>query len=220
MKTLIFLNIIIATLSTSVHAATISAYANDFLDSSGSFVLSPGSTALGTVVTNDIDTYVMSNDAEASFDLGFGTNTAITGSGTDLLIFTIGNDYYFGLQVFDINNTILSSFIYNVPGDGSATATDADGNDLCLEIEGVCTAAISATAIDLFDSSFNTIADNTEIGFIRLFIGSDYSGTSGDNSIFALAGAVHTTAVPLPLPAVLFSSGLFLLGWIGRKKTA
>ena len=232
MKQLIILNIIIAALSTSVQAATITAYANEFLGSDGSFALSPTGAPitteqLSTIVTGDIDTFVMSNDDGASFDLGFGSNTAITGAGADLVIFTIGNGYSFGMQVFGTNNSLLSSFAYSVPVPSAsydATARDINGNPLCVNATLPCPAVISATAIDIFDSSYNYIADDTEISFIRIFLGNDYNGSVGGETaypLFSLAGAVHSVpaAVPLPLPAILFSSGLLLLGWVGRRKT-
>lgn len=233
MKQLLFLNIIIAALSTSVQAATISvqeatitAYANEFLGSNGSFAQSPTgdpitTELLSSITTSGIDTFVMSNDDGAYFDLGFGSNTATTGAGDDLVIFTIGNGYSFGLQVFDASSSIISSNAYVVPVPSTAydaTAVDSNGDPLCVNDTLPCPAVISATAIDLF-----SIADDTEIGFIRLWLGNDYNGSVGGETaypLFSLAGAIHSDAVvvPLPLPAVLFSSGLLLLGWVGRRK--
>lgn len=238
MKQLLFLNIIIAVLSTPAQAVTVSAY-GEYISSSadGTFALSPGGTAideetLDTKVSNDIDTFVMSNDAAASFDLDFGVNTAFTGAGADLVIFTVGNSYSFGLQVFGTEDELnpISSFVYPIPnpltpGAIDYTIYDDDtGNPLCVNDTVPCPAVLSAMAIDIFDSKFNYIADDTEISFIRLTIGNDYNGSvDGETAypLFSLAGAVYSDAVvvPLPLPAVLFSSGLLLLGWVGRRKT-
>jgi hypothetical protein len=235
MKQLLFLNIIIAVLSSPAQAVTVSAFGEYRTSSAyGSFSTSPGGTPisesdLATIVSNDIDTFVMSNDAEASFELDFGSNTVTTGAGADLVIFTIGNGYSFGMQVFgtgDADNPI-SSYIYSVPVPSAsydATVYDKNGDPLCVNDTLPCPAVISGTAIDIFDSSFNYIADDTEIDFIRIFLGNDYNGSVGGETaypLFSLAGAVYSDAVvvPLPLPAVLFSSGLLLLGWVGRRKT-
>ena len=220
MKQLLLLNIIIVALSTSAQAATINVIANEFLSTTtGTFTTSPSGSALSTteladIVTNDAGTYVMSNDDTAFIDLAFGSHQAISGAGTDLVIFTVGNGYDFGLQVFDTNNSKISDYLHSVPIDGSSTAKDDDGNLLCVKNSaGDCGAALSATSIDLFG-----IADNTKIGYIRLFIGTDSKFKTGDAyPLFSLAGAVHT--VPLPLPILLFSSGLALLGWFGHRKS-
>lgn len=235
MKRLLLLNFIIAALSTSVQAAPvqINIAASEVLDTFGSFTTPAGSAlnlnALTGIVTSDASTSVVSQDINATIDLGFGSNTVVTGAGADLVIFTVGNGYSFGLQAFDISNNIISNFLYNVPADGSTTAQDQDGNDLCVTENNGCT-PISATAINLWgekaDGSYFEIIDGTELSFVRLFIGSSTNITTaetiGDAQLprLSLVGAVHSAVVPLPLPAVLFGSGLALLGWVGRRKTS
>lgn len=227
MKQLLLLNIIIAALSTSVQAATINVIANKVLSTSGTFTTSPTGDALSLtdltgIVTNDVATFVMSNDDTASINLGFGNTQVVTGTGADLVIFTIGNDYNFGLQVFDTSDSMISDFLYNVPADGSSTAKDEDGNLLCVKDDtGSCAAVISATSIDIFSNDLLAVEDDIEISMIRLFIGINKDFKPGEAyPLFSLAGAIHTTAVPLPLPVLLFSSGLALLGWTGHRKKA
>jgi len=58
---------------------------------------------------------------------------------------------------------------------------------------------------------------------IRLSFGSSADYKSGTvDPRFSLAAAVYSSTpaavVPLPLPIILFSSGLVLLGWTGRKR--
>ena len=231
MKQLLFLNLIIAVLSSSVQAATVTAYADEFLDSSGNFLTSgqtPVSEAeLATIVTSDITTFAYTTDTEASFDLGFGSNTTVTtGSGVDLVIFTAGNGYLFGLEVYGTeSNTIpISNLRYIVDIIPSynydPTLRDSNGDPLCINGDDPCPAVLSGTNIDFLE----TIADGTEISFIRVLLGSGAAYTEDplitDPSLpnFTLARAEHATVVPLPLPAVLFSSGLLLLSWVGRRK--
>ena len=226
MKKLFILALLILNglLATSAQAATVQVIASDVLATSGSFTTSPTGTVLTTaeltdIVTSDVGTFVMSNDSEAYIDLGFGGTQVITGNGADLIIYTVGNDYNFGLQAFDSSSSMISNLLYEVPGDGSSTAQDENGNDLCLMDAGSCVAAISATSINLFDTGLNEIADNTDISFIRLFIGTDANYMPGSAyPLFSMAEATHTAVVPLPLPVVLFSSGLVLLGWVARQK--
>ncbi len=238
MKKQLFLSILLATLSTLTQATTVhvSAKANQVLATNGTFgSFTTGTQAFNNRVTRDVGTYVGSNDAVASIDLGFDSTSVYSGNGADLVIFTVGNGYNFGLQVFDTNNNqILGSngFNFSVPADGSSTATDGipteqypNGTPLCLTNgSNSCIAAISATAVNLTNDTGNSIANNIEIGKIRVFIGSNYNGQDANGNtatpLFSLAGALHITTVPLPLPIILFSSGLALLGWAGRKKTA
>ena len=221
MKRLLLLSLAIFSLSTPVQADTINVFADQLLPTTiGIFKTSPtgaplNPSELAGIVTSDTGTFALSTDDTAFLDLGFSKNV-ITGTGADLVIFTVGNGYNFGLQVFS-DTTKISDYLYNVPLDGSSTAKDGAGNELCVKgSDGSCAAALSATSIDLLG-----IADSTEIDYIRLFIGNNTTLKPGDAyPLFSLAGAVHTTTVLLPLPVLLFSSGLALLGWIGRRKAA
>ena len=223
MKRLLF-PIILALLSTPVQAAQIQAVATDVLNTYGSFSLTPGGTALdesgieatfsanhaslASTGTADV-IFGLSNPVEASdyvvMDLGFGGSSVITGSGADLVIFSewAGSSYNFGLEAYDTSDTLLSSYNYTV--DGSL----------------LFSSDIAVTSIDLFDNNTPAamLANGIDIDYIRLFIGNDYNGAGLDAySNIALAGAYHVTPVPLPLPLILFASGLSLLGWVGRRK--
>ena len=221
----LLLPVIVALLTTPVQAATtIQALATDVLNTYGGFSLTPGGTALdesgiestfsanhaSLASTGTADAiFGLSNPVDTSdyvvMDLGFGGSSVITGSGSDLVIFSewTGNSYSFGLEAYDSSDTRLSSYNYTV--DGSL----------------LFSTGIAVTSIDLFDNNTPAamLADGIDIDYIRLFIGNDYNGTGLDAySNIALAGAYHVTPVPLPLPIILFASGLSLLGWIGRKK--
>jgi len=229
MKQLLLLNIILAALVTPVHAKTVQVVATDVLNSSGGFSQTAGGPALADnaaiepIITSDPATAIFGSSPTdySVIDLGFGDNTILTGSGTDLVIFSLwyGYDYDFGLQVFgaDSSATLLSNLNYSVTGNSifeeCAVTDDAGG----------CVADISATSINLFGST-DFLADGIEIGYISLFTGGIYNGDVGGLEAYSnltLAGAYYTDlmAVPLPLSAVLFSSGLAFLGWIGRRKT-
>ncbi len=226
----LLLSIIITALSATAHAASITV-ADQFLGSSGNFTTSPTGSdltqaELGNIVTADAGLFVMSNDDTASIDLGF-SSPVFTVADADLVIYTIGNDYNFQLQVFDSNQTMISNYLYNVPGDGSATLRDSNNNPLCAYISADTCSPLSSTAINLFNNETSpfAIADGTEISMIRLFFGTNSNFKSGTvDPRFSLAAAVYSstpaTVVPLPLPIILFGSGLGLLGWIGRRKAA
>jgi len=218
MKKLLLLNILLAALSTPANAATVKAIATDVINTWGDFSQTPGGTALsngdiGTIISSDPATaiYGFSSVDYSVIDLGFGDSTVVTGTGADLVIFSLssGYDYSFGLEAYDINDNLLSSYNYS-------TAINSS----------VYSPGILATSINLFDNSGVAVGDDIELGYIRLFIGGAYNGNVGGTSAysnFSLVGAYHTqlqaTVVPLPLPAVLFGSGLALLGWVGRRKS-
>lgn len=249
MKQLSFINLLLLLGSTSAYAAPISVgnindiyVANQLLGSSSSTAcettqnqdncdfLTPTPTeflndaALAAAVTSDPANYVLSPYRNSAYiDLGFDGYDIYNGAGNDLVIFIVGNSTTFGLDVFDTSGKVVSTGIFDVPADGSSTVHDNDGKWLCVGgTDDVCSggAALSAIFIDLEDS----IAGDIALGGIRVLLGEDYNGTDGTRPRFSLAGGFHTeasiTAVPLPLPAILFSSGLFLLGWVGRRKSA
>jgi len=159
-----------------------------------------------TSITGDalFTTFAFSLDSSAYVDLGFSTSV-YNGAGDDLAFFVTGNP---------------SSM------DFSAVARDAFGNSLSI------TNAISAYNVQwLGNLDVNGQALAVSLVLIDLDnYGSDVFGTNALTSIqfnfgntlpgLSLAGGIHSTAtvVPLPLPIVLFGSGLGLLGWIGRRK--
>ena len=261
MKPLIFINVVLSLLAASAQAAPISIgningiyVANDLIGTSSSAqcettqnkencdFLKPGPTtylnnaALADVVTSNPATYTLSPFRDTAYiDLGFNGFDIFNGAGNDLVVFIVGNTTSFGLDVFDINGTVVNSGVYNVAtptfaSDGSNlnfgdTVLDSNGNWLCVNGTGnFCNkgAALSAIFIDLEDS----IAGDVALGSIRIFLGENFNGINPGNGTsirprLSLAGGFHTeaTVVPLPLSALLFSSGLALLGWTGRKRT-
>ncbi len=222
--------------SSSAQCETTQNQANcDFLKTGPTTYLNNAS--LANVVTSNPATYALSPFRDtAHIDLGFNGFNIYNGAGNDLVIFIVGNTTSFGLDIFDINGTVVNTGVYNVAtptfaSDGSNldlgdTVLDNNGNWLCVNgSDEFCTdgAALSAIFIDLKDS----IAADVALGGIRIFLGEDFNGINPGNGDpirprLSLAGGFHTeaTVVPLPLSVILFSSGLALLGWTGRKRTA
>ncbi len=181
---------------------------------------------VASVVTSNPATYVLSPDRNNTFlDLGFNGFDLYNGDGDDLVVFIVGHSTSFGLDVFDTNDNLVFSSIYDVATpvfgvDSGDTVFDNDGNWLCINgAPGTCNdgTSLSAAFFDFGDA----IAGDMALGSIRISLGEDFNGADGTRPRFSLAGGFYTEAmvVPLPMPALLFSSGLFLLGWLGRKNS-
>ena len=247
MKQLIFIHIALLILTTGAQAATIDVgdikniyVANGSIESSNSANCDGSPTATGcnfeqtfhagtylsntelhALVTTDFRTSVKSPVNNSAFiDLTF-TNTIVNGAGNDLVLFFIGNTTTFGLDTYDLDGGLIGSGNYTIAtptfdtteqtvsffGD---TVRDDAGDWLCINsTDSLCTGGYALSAIFI---DFGKSLEGTAIGKLHLKL---------ENSNFALAGGFHTTAtvVPLPLSVVLFSSGLALLGWIGRRRT-
>lgn len=217
MKKLLLLNVILIAFSAPVQAATVKAFATEVLETYGGFTATPGGSALTNtdiqpIISSNTDTAVYGQSAAdySVIDLGFGGTSVFTGSGADLVIFSLwqGYNYNFELEVFSKEGLSLSAYTYQVTGDACAAP---------------CSPTVKTTAINLFGSGTTPtlLENNIELGYLRLFIGGDLATDGfGSHSNFSLVGAFNTeiTEVPLPLPALLFGSGLGLLGLIGRRR--
>lgn len=237
MKKIILTSFILALFAASTQAATISVgnikdinVANQLLGSSNKVGCTAGNKTsadcdfknfqdtlltnleLANTVTNNPADYVISSVSgnDTSIDLGFNGFDIYNGAGDDLVIFIVGNGSSFGLDVFDTNgDTMISSFFNVTQAD---VVKDDFGNWLCVSgTDDQCSGgyALSAVFVDFGDN----VAGDIAVGKIQLSLG---------YSAFSLAGGFYTepTVVPLPLSVVLFSSGLALLGWTGRRKKA
>jgi len=201
----------------------VSVYANAVSGSSGNYYDqtftgpddfdSPiSATALENNVTgSNLTNYAWTPDAHlpdgppnAYIDLSFGDNI-YNGAGVDLVLFFAGTG-----TLFKDGHTERFLFSLDVGADGinegglfgvtASTTSDIYSNKFFA----------SYAMIDLDDFGFDQA---TPLGDIRVYL--------GDSSMPALSalGAYHTTAViPLPVSAVLFSSGLAVLSLFRRKK--
>lgn len=230
MKLIILINILLTLLVTSAHAAPISVgnisninVANILLGSSNDAACSSNcdflnaasvllnDAALAPVVTSNVSDYVFSSTAGngAAFDLGFDGFNLYNSDGNDLVIFIIGNTTTFALDVSDTTGNVISSGNYSVTT--ANTVFDNSGNWLCIGgSDSACTGGypLSAVFIDFGDS----FAGDLALGSLHISL---------NNAAFSLAGGFHTapTVIPLPLPFVLFGSGLAFLALVGRRKT-
>jgi len=198
----------------TVFADTVAGHSGLYYDQtfSGDLTSSITGNAISAAVTgSDLTKYAWTADsriptgpANAYIDLSF-SNNIYNGDGADLVLFFAGNGTRF-------KDGHIEPFLFSI--DVGADGVNEGG------LFGVTTTTTSAIYGNKFYASYALIDldafgydKTTPLGNIRVYL--------GDSSMPALAalGAYHTTVVPLPLSSVLFSSGLALLGWIGRRKT-
>ena len=163
-----------------------------------------------TSITDDalVTTYAYSLTDYAYVDLGFSTSI-YNGAGDDLAFFMTGDPL-----LMDFNAVVSDDF-----GNSITISSDTSSyivvNEFDLLFEDGFQIALNSILIDLDDYGTDVFGANP-LTNIRFNFGSEEFGSPG----LSLAGGIHTTAavVPLPLPIVLFGSGLGLLGLFGRRK--
>lgn len=175
-------------------------------------------TGRDTVIFN---TYVKSTHDNATLTFNFGTDYIANLTGDDLAIFT--------LDPLAADLSVLAPTILDVSVGGKTMqytsapividnklqgvfGPDSDDADLNPDLLG----ANGVILVNLDDFLLAPGAMMNEFNIDVL------TGAPGENPThyptITAAGAFNAAVVPLPLPVVLFSSGLALLGFVGRRK--
>ena len=166
---------------------------------------------LATDLTDaDVSSYVFSSKSTAWVDLGFSGSSynVYNGDGDDLVVYLAGNAFSIDLQINGITNR------YDVTTNDAVRSLSDSSMFYTIPPNGI---ALSAIFVELSDFNMDT---ETALTSMRLTLGSDLgSSAAAYGPGLSLVGGFHNepTVVPLPLPIVLFASGLGLLGVVARK---
>jgi len=181
----------------------ISATADTLVGSFGTFYNYDSATALDIISPAQLaadltdaseSTYVWSSSVGAYVDMAFNGVNVFNGTGNDLVLFFVGFGTGFDLTIDETTNS-YGTF------DTGFDVTDSFG-----------TYALVAQYVNL-DDFF--LAPNASLGDFRVRLGSELGYPA-----LSLAGAFNSGSleVPLPLPAMLFGSGLAMLGLFRRGR--
>ena len=177
-------------------------------------------TGRDTVVFN---TFAYSTHNHATLTLNFGTDYVRNLAGNDLAIFTLDplaadlsvlapTKLDVSIGGISVRYTSAPIVIANeLQGVFGPDSEDADSHPDLLGSNGVV-----LINLDNFLLAPGAMMNEFSIDVL--------TGLPGENPYhypaITAAGAFNTTVVPLPLPLVLFSSGLAMLGFVGRRKKA
>lgn len=155
-------------------------------------------------------TYVYANGSSAGLDLAFGTNV-YAGEGFDLSIFFVGGGpqgHSFGLSLPDHPSAFAGviSFDSNNYAHYAHTGYNLNDNDNDPGND------YSIFRMDI-DLDLYGFLGESPIGTLGL----DIPYQSAAPSLVAAYHSQPATVVPIPLPIVLFGSGLALLGFVARR---
>ena len=166
----------------------------------------------GTNDTVVFNSFVWSEDeADATITLGFGADTIGNQSGNDLAIFSVGP-------------ATLDVTISGVTLRHASSSVEIDG-----VLQGVYSGNTPPAYLDTLDAILINLDDYSGANLVNqitidtLTVAENPLIWPGISAVGAFnttsAETFNTTVVPLPLPIILFSSGLALLGWLGRLRT-
>jgi len=209
-----------ATMATQAKGATILGIdgltlltAGDSVTSSANFVnaTSPVGTFISAatlqsdLTDTNFGTFVLSPDPVADINMAFNSNF-YNGAGFDLAFFFAGStdpvteqvNIDFGLSINGITNTytpMITPIVTNI--------TDSFGS---------YTVTVALVDLDDFGLGF---ASTTALAGLDVLVGRE---DSLNFAPLSMVGGFYTTPVPLPLPIILFASGLGVLGMFARRK--
>ena len=158
------------------------------------------------------NTYVMGTSNNARLSMNFGSKVAVNTGGYDLAIYTLDP---LNADLTIMAPTILDITIGEASGRYTSTPISFDGLlEGVFATDGTLLGSLGVIMIELDDFSV------PENGWLDGFTINALTATENPlhYPTITAAGAFNTTVVPLPLPIVLFGSGLALLGVVGRRK--
>lgn len=182
-------------------------------------------TAPNSATGNDtvmFNTYVKSMQDNATLTFSFGANTVGNLSGNDIAIFTLDPlaadlsvmaPTRLDVSIGEITRRYASTpIVINNQLQGVFGPDSADADNL-PDLLGAN--AVILINLDDFQLTTGVVMSEFKIDVL--------TGAMGENPYhfptITANGAFNTTVVPIPLPALLFSSGLALLGFVGRRRT-
>ena len=171
-----------------------------------------------SIERNILNSYVMAASNNATLTMNFGTNVVANNiPGYDLALFTLDPLTTPDLEI--LAPTVLKVTAGGISLNYQSTPIIFDGL-----LEGVFNAdkqllgALGVIMIDL-DDFLPTGVPADEFWISEFSINALTAAENPEHfPTITAAGAFKTTVVPLPLPIVLFASGLAFLGFIGRRK--
>ena len=158
------------------------------------------------------NTYVMAASNNATLTMNFGSEFVMNLPGYDLAIYTLDP---LNADLTIMAPTILDITIGEASGRYTSTPISFDGLlEGVFATDGTLLGSLGVIMIELDDFS---VPDN---GWLDGFTINALTATENPlhYPTITAAGAFNTTVVPLPLPIVLFGSGIALLGVVGRRK--
>ena len=187
---------------------------------------SDSATGRDTVV---FSTFVMSRDANATLTLGFGSEHVANLPGPDLAIFTIDPLDPEPLDPSDPNTRfqrVLAPTVLDITIGEVTARRQSQPIIIDSALQGVFGPdsndpdphpdLLGANGVVLID-----LADFVASGALINAFSIDVLGAAENPTHYpaiTAVGSFNTTVVPLPLPIVLFGSGLALLGFVGHRK--
>jgi hypothetical protein len=189
---------------------------NSFVDVSDAVL--DTTTGRNTVVFN---TFAYSTHNNATLTLNFGTDYVSNLAGNDLAIFT--------LDPLAADLSVLAPTKLDVSIDGKTVRYTSVPIIIANKLQGVFGPdsedadshpdLLGANGVVLINLDNFLLAPGAMMNEFSIDV---LTGITGENPYhypaITAAGAFNTSVVPLPLPLVLFSSGLALLGFVGRRK--